>query len=71
MPVNQLQMMKLLVNQSLYSQGLQATQVVGTLLDGIARHTRGGLRVSGPGGSRGLPRPPSAPRDEPFGDFGR
>ena len=39
MPVNQLQMMKLLVNQSLYSQGLHATQLLGTVFDGIARHT--------------------------------
>jgi enoyl-CoA hydratase len=38
-PVNQLAMMKLLVNQSLYQQGLHATQVLGTLLDGDARHT--------------------------------
>jgi enoyl-CoA hydratase len=42
LPVNQLQMMKLLVNQSLYSQGLYATQLIGTVLDGIARHTREG-----------------------------
>jgi enoyl-CoA hydratase len=41
-PVNQLVMMKLLVNQALYSQGLQATQVLGTVFDGIARHTEEG-----------------------------
>src|SRR5205807_2846082 len=39
MPVNQLMMMKLLVNQTLYAQGLHATQVLGTVFDGIARHT--------------------------------
>jgi len=39
LPVNQLVMMKLLVNQSLLQQGLAATQVLGTLLDGDARHT--------------------------------
>src|SRR5437764_8897675 len=38
-PVNQLAMMKLLVNQTLYAQGLHATQVLGTVFDGIARHT--------------------------------
>jgi enoyl-CoA hydratase len=43
MPLNQLQMMKLLVNQSLYSQGLKPTQILGTLLDGIARHTPEGF----------------------------
>src|SRR5690242_11592217 len=39
LPVNQLVMMKLLVNQALYAQGLQATQLLGTVFDGIARHT--------------------------------
>src|SRR6185437_8277887 len=41
-PVNQLMMMKLLVNQALYAQGLHATQVLGTLFDGITRHTEEG-----------------------------
>ena len=39
MPVNQLVMMKLLVNQALLRQGLQATQALGVFFDGIARHT--------------------------------
>ena len=47
MPLNQLQMMKLLVNQSLYAQGLQATQTLGTLFDGVARHTREGYAFQG------------------------
>jgi enoyl-CoA hydratase len=38
-PVNQLVMMKLLVNQTLYSQGLHASQLLGVFFDGIARHT--------------------------------
>jgi len=38
-PVNQLVMMKLLVNQTLFSQGLHATQALGVFFDGIARHT--------------------------------
>ena len=42
MPVNQLVMMKLLVNQTLYSQGLHATQTFGTVFDGVARHTTEG-----------------------------
>jgi enoyl-CoA hydratase len=41
MPVNQLRMMKLLVNQS--QQGVQQVQVLGTLLDGVARHTPEGF----------------------------
>jgi enoyl-CoA hydratase len=36
-PINQLMMMKLLVNQSV--QGLLPTQILGTVFDGIARHT--------------------------------
>src|SRR3954449_1155846 len=35
MPINQLMMMKLLVNQTLHSQGLHASQVLGTVFDGI------------------------------------
>ena len=38
-PVNQLVMMKLLTNQALYAQGLHATQALGVVFDGIARHT--------------------------------
>ena len=39
MPVNQLVMMKLLLNQSVMQQGLHTTQVLGTVFDGITRHT--------------------------------
>jgi enoyl-CoA hydratase len=39
MPMNQLVMMKLLVNQALYARGLHATQALGVFFDGIARHT--------------------------------
>jgi enoyl-CoA hydratase len=42
MPVNQLVMMKLLVNQQVMAQGLHPTQVLGTVFDGIARHTAEG-----------------------------
>jgi enoyl-CoA hydratase/carnithine racemase len=39
LPISQLVMMKLLVNQTLLGQGLHASQILGTLFDGIARHT--------------------------------
>ena len=39
MPVNQLVMHKLLVNQAVMAQGLHATQLLGTVFDGIGRHT--------------------------------
>jgi enoyl-CoA hydratase/carnithine racemase len=43
LPKNQLHMMKLLVNQSFESMGLRTTQLIGTLLDGSARHTPEGV----------------------------
>jgi enoyl-CoA hydratase len=67
MPINQLQMMKLLVNQSLYSQGLFSTQVLGTVFDGIARHTREGYEFQGLAARSGFKEAVRA-RDEPFGD---
>ena len=42
-PANQLTMMKLLVNQAYDQMGLPVTQLVGTLLDGAARHTPEGV----------------------------
>jgi enoyl-CoA hydratase len=68
-PVNQLQMMKLLVNQSLFAQGLHATQVLGTLLDGIARHTQEGYAFQALAAREGF-REAVRQRDEPFGDYG-
>ena len=68
-PVNQLRMMKLLVNQSLYSQGLHATQVLGTMLDGVARHTPEGFAFQGVAAREGF-RAAVRERDEPFGDLG-
>jgi len=69
MPLNQLQMMKLLVNQSLHAQGLHATQVLGTLLDGAARHTPEGYAFQQAAMTRGF-REAVRERDEPFGDAG-
>src|SRR5579884_3658307 len=68
-PVNQLEMMKLLVNQTLYQQGLHATQVIGTLLDGAARHTKEGYAFAARAAEAGW-REAVRERDEPFGDAG-
>ena len=38
-PRNQLMMQKLMINQALENMGLQSTQMIATLFDGIARHT--------------------------------
>jgi enoyl-CoA hydratase/carnithine racemase len=69
MPINQLRMMKLLVNQSLYAQGLHSTQALGTLLDGIARHTAEGYAFQQRAMQAGF-REAVRERDEPFGDYG-
>jgi enoyl-CoA hydratase len=69
MPTNQLQMMKLLVNQSTQAQGLHATQLLGTLFDGIARHTEEGYAFQRRAAQAGF-RTAVRERDESFGDFG-
>jgi enoyl-CoA hydratase len=69
LPLNQLQMMKLLVNQSLYAQGLHQTQLLGTLFDGIARHTSEGFAFQQRAAQAGF-RTAVRERDEPFGDAG-
>jgi enoyl-CoA hydratase len=69
LPINQLVMMKMLVNQSLYAQGLHQTQLLGTFFDGVARHTvegHGFVRKAAEGGFKEAVRD----RDEPFGDYG-
>jgi enoyl-CoA hydratase len=68
-PLDQLQMMKLLVNQSLYAQGLHQTQVLGTVFDGIARHTKEGYAFQQRAAQAGF-KQAVRERDEPFGDFG-
>jgi enoyl-CoA hydratase len=70
LPVNQLMMMKLLVNQTLYSQGLHSSQVLGTVFDGIARHTAEGYAFQQHAAEHGF-RDAVRERDEPFGDAGR
>jgi enoyl-CoA hydratase len=69
MPLNQLQMMKLLVNQQTVAQGLPATQLLGTVFDGIARHTAEGYAFQQRAASSGF-RDAVRARDEPFGDAG-
>jgi enoyl-CoA hydratase len=69
LPINQLVMHKLLVNQVVAAQGLHSTQVLGTVFDGVARHTQEGhdfVRLAAERGFKEAVRE----RDEPFGDFG-
>ena len=69
LPHNQAHMMKLLVNQAFEQMGLHTTQLIGTLLDGSARHTPEGVdftrrAVEDVGRAVGE-------RDAPFGDYGQ
>jgi enoyl-CoA hydratase len=68
-PVNQLVMLKLLCNQTAEHMGMASTRLLGTLFDGVARHTQEGLdfvRRAEATGFRGAVRE----RDDPFGDYG-
>jgi len=69
LPANQLAMMKLLVNQAYENMGLASTQLLGTLLDGVARHTPEGLAWRTDALERGVKAALTA-RDGPFGDYG-
>ena len=42
-PQNQLMMQKLMINQALYNMGLEGTQMLATLFDGITRHSPEGM----------------------------
>jgi enoyl-CoA hydratase len=70
LPISQLVMHKLLVNQAAASQGLAATQALGTFFDGIARHTPEGYAFQRRAAEAGF-RTAVSERDEPFGDAGR
>jgi enoyl-CoA hydratase len=69
LPANQAQMMKLLVNQAYDQMGLPVTQLVGTLLDGAARHTPEGEAFTR--AAMENVRAAVAERDAPFGDYGQ
>ena len=69
MPINQLIMMKMLTNQTLHNMGLASTQMVGTLLDGITRHTQEGYDFQQLAMEKGF-REAVRQRDDPFGDTG-
>ena len=69
LPQNQLHMMKLLVNQAFEQMGLSTTQLIGTLMDGSARHTPEGVEFT----RRAMDDVGRAvaERDSPFGDYGQ
>jgi enoyl-CoA hydratase len=69
LPLNQLIMLKLLCNQTAEHMGLTSTRLLGTLFDGVARHTQEGLDFVGRASEVGF-RQAVRERDDPFGDYG-
>jgi enoyl-CoA hydratase len=68
-PANQLAMSKLLVNQAYENMGLRTTQMMGTVFDGIARHTPEGVAWRDTAMKEGF-REAVRRRDAPWGDYG-
>jgi enoyl-CoA hydratase len=68
-PLNQLIMLKLLANQTAENMGFASSRMLGTLFDGIARHTQEGLDFVGRAQEVGF-RQAVRERDDPFGDYG-
>ncbi len=68
-PTSQLVMLKLLCNQTVENMGFASSRTLGTLFDGIARHTQEGLDFVARAGEVGF-REAVRERDDPFGDYG-
>ena len=69
LPTNQLVMLKLLCNQTAENMGLASSRTLGSLFDGIARHTQEGVDFVSRAGEVGF-RQAVRERDDPFGDYG-
>jgi enoyl-CoA hydratase len=68
-PANQLSLNKLLINQAFENMGLRTTQLLGTLFDGITRHTEEAYRWAESFSEKGF-REVIRERDRPWGDYG-
>jgi enoyl-CoA hydratase len=68
-PTNQLVMLKLLANQTLENMGFTSSRTLGTLFDGVARHTQEGLDFVARAQEVGF-RQAVRERDDPFQDYG-
>lgn len=67
-PLTQLAAMKLIVNQAYDNMGLQSTQTLGPILDGIMRNTPEGRQFVRTSATEGV-RAAVEQRDGPFGDY--
>lgn len=68
-PANQLQMLKMLCNHTAENMGLSTSRALGTLFDGIARHTQEGIDWIALAREKGF-RQAVRERDDPFNDYG-
>lgn len=68
-PTNQLIMLKLLCNQTVENMGFASSRLLGTIFDGVARHTQEGLDFVARAQEVGF-RQAVRERDDPFGDYG-
>jgi len=68
-PANQLARNKLLITQAVENEGLRTTRLIGTLFDGMTRHTEEAYRWVESFETEGF-RQVIAERDAPFGDYG-
>jgi enoyl-CoA hydratase len=68
-PTNQLVMLKALCNQTAENMGLASSRTLGSLFDGIARHTQEGLDFVARARDVGF-RQAVRERDDPFQDYG-
>jgi enoyl-CoA hydratase len=68
-PINQLIMLKLLCNQTVENMGMASSRLLGSLFDGIARHTQEGHDFVARASEVGF-RQAVRERDDPFGDYG-
>jgi enoyl-CoA hydratase len=58
-----------LINQTVLAAGIQPAQILGTVFDGITRHTKEGYAFQQRAAEAGF-KQAVRERDEPFGDFG-
>ena len=68
-PTSQLVMLKLLANQTIENMGFASSRTLGTLFDGVARHTQEGLDFVARAQEVGF-RQAVRERDDPFEDYG-
>ena len=68
-PANQLALNKILINQAYENMGLRTTQLLGTLFDGVTRHTEEAYQWAESFAEKGF-REVIRERDRPWQDYG-